>query len=250
MITAVLSLDATVVLLTPVVFATAAPARGARQAARLRVHAPGQLRLAAAAGVEPDEPAGLHRVSGLRSPVRRADGAALAGGDRRSSTLVLRRLFRTDLAAGAGAATTPGDGRPTPGVRPGRAGADPGRVRRRRRWSASNRSGRALAGAVVLGGPCAGAAPGHASGGPGRRGASPLFCLFVLALGVVVKAVVDHGLGDALRPSAAARRGPARAARRSPAIAAVLANLINNLPAVLALLPLLAAAGPGRCSRR
>ena len=80
--------------------------------------------------------------------------------------------------------------------------------------------------------------------------ASLLFCLFVLALGVVVKAVVDHGLGAVLRPPAAAVDRACPRCSRSPAIAAVLANLINNLPAVLALLPLLAAApGPGRCSR-
>ncbi len=30
------------------------------------------------------------------------------------------------------------------------------------------------------------------------RSANPLFCLFVLALGVVVKAVVDNGLGDGI----------------------------------------------------
>jgi Na+/H+ antiporter NhaD/arsenite permease-like protein len=77
--TAVLSLDATVVLLTPVVFATAARL----EAARVRVHAPGQLGIAAAAGVQPDQPA---RVRGQRAglrPVRRADGGALAGRHRR-----------------------------------------------------------------------------------------------------------------------------------------------------------------------
>ena len=39
-ITAVLSLDATIVLLTPVVFATAARARGPAPAARVRLHPP------------------------------------------------------------------------------------------------------------------------------------------------------------------------------------------------------------------
>jgi arsenical pump membrane protein len=74
--------------------------------------------------------------------------------------------------------------------------------------------------------------------------ASLLFCLFVLALGVVVKAVVDHGLGDVLDHLLPQSAGlPALLAIAG--IAAVLANLINNLPAVLALLPLLAAAGPG-----
>jgi arsenical pump membrane protein len=74
--------------------------------------------------------------------------------------------------------------------------------------------------------------------------ASPLFCLFVLALGVVVAAVVDHGLGSALR--AVLPEGTGLLALLAVAgIAALLANLINNLPAVLALLPLLSASGPG-----
>jgi arsenical pump membrane protein len=74
--------------------------------------------------------------------------------------------------------------------------------------------------------------------------ASPLFCLFVLALGVVVAAVVDHGLGAALRYLLPDGSG-LLALLAITGIAALLANLINNLPAVLALLPLLAPAGPG-----
>jgi len=70
------------------------------------------------------------------------------------------------------------------------------------------------------------------------------FCLFVLALGVVVAAVVSHGLGAALAYLLPSGSGlPALLAVAG--IAALLANLINNLPAVLALLPLLAPAGPG-----
>jgi arsenical pump membrane protein len=66
----------------------------------------------------------------------------------------------------------------------------------------------------------------------------------VLALGVVVAAVTGNGLGRALRhllpggTTLPALLGTA-------ALAAVLANVINNLPAVLVLLPLAAAAGPG-----
>ena len=74
--------------------------------------------------------------------------------------------------------------------------------------------------------------------------ASPLFCLFVLALGVVVKAVVDRGLGGVLERLLPQSAG-LLALLAIAAIAAVLANLINNLPAVLALLPLLAPLGPG-----
>jgi arsenical pump membrane protein len=70
--------------------------------------------------------------------------------------------------------------------------------------------------------------------------ASPLFCLFVLALGVVVAAVTDRGLGDLVA-------GLLPAGTSFPAllglaaIAAVLANVVNNLPATLVLL---AALGP------
>lgn len=69
------------------------------------------------------------------------------------------------------------------------------------------------------------------------------FLAFVLCLGVVVDAVVHNGLGDAMRgllpvgDSLLALLGLA-------AVAAVLANLVNNLPAVLLLLPLVAGAGP------
>jgi arsenical pump membrane protein len=74
--------------------------------------------------------------------------------------------------------------------------------------------------------------------------AAPLFCLFVLALGVVVKAVVDHGLG-----SGAGRILPDGAGLPAllgvAGVAAVLANAINNLPAILALLPIVAPGGPG-----
>jgi arsenical pump membrane protein len=70
--------------------------------------------------------------------------------------------------------------------------------------------------------------------------ASPVFCLFVLALGVVVAAVTDRGLGDlvgGLLP--AGTSFPALLGLA--AIAALLANVVNNLPATLVLL---AALGP------
>jgi arsenical pump membrane protein len=74
------------------------------------------------------------------------------------------------------------------------------------------------------------------------RAASPLFCLFVLALGIVVRAVSDHGMAGVIRdvtPSGSnllALLGIA-------AVAAVLANIVNNLPATLLLLPVLAGGG-------
>ncbi|MCB1265901.1 MAG: arsenic transporter [Mycobacterium sp.] len=70
------------------------------------------------------------------------------------------------------------------------------------------------------------------------------FLAFVLALGVVVKAVMVNGLD-----SAAARLLPSGTGLAAlfaiAAVAAVLSNLVNNLPAVLVLLPLAAATGPG-----
>ena len=70
------------------------------------------------------------------------------------------------------------------------------------------------------------------------------FLAFVLALGVVVKAVMVNGLD-----SAAARLLPSgtglAALLTIAAVAAVLSNLVNNLPAVLVLLPLAAGTGPG-----
>ena len=70
------------------------------------------------------------------------------------------------------------------------------------------------------------------------------FLAFVMALGLVVKAVSLHGLS-----SLVGRLMPGHVSLWSllvvAALAAVLANLMNNLPAVLVLLPAAAAAGPG-----
>jgi arsenical pump membrane protein len=62
------------------------------------------------------------------------------------------------------------------------------------------------------------------------------FCAFVLSLGVVVLALREHGLGRliaALTPAHADFAGLLAVA----GIAAVLANVLNNLPAILVLLP-------------
>ncbi len=76
------------------------------------------------------------------------------------------------------------------------------------------------------------------------RAADLPFLLFVLGLGIVVKAVTDNGLGQALAPLLPGGTSlPALLA--TAAVAAVLANLCNNLPAVLVLLPLAAPSGAG-----
>jgi arsenical pump membrane protein len=237
--TAVLSLDATVVLLTPVVFATAA-----RVGLRARPHVYATAHLANPASL-------LLPVSNLTNLLAfTASGLSFTRFAALMAPawllviaieyLVFRRFFRTDLAA----AIRP----PHPGERPAVpvftllvlaltlagfavtsvAGVNPA-------WAA-------LAGALVLG---ARALRRKTATVPGLLGAtSPLFCLFVVALGIVVKAVVGNGLNTAaghLLPHGT--RLPALLA--VAALAAVLANVINNLPAILALLPILAASGPG-----
>jgi arsenical pump membrane protein len=68
---------------------------------------------------------------------------------------------------------------------------------------------------------------------------SPGFCLFVLALAVVVAGVTRHGLGHALTHVLPDGTGLG-ALLLTVLVAAGLANLVNNLPATLALIPLAA----------
>jgi arsenical pump membrane protein len=70
--------------------------------------------------------------------------------------------------------------------------------------------------------------------------AGPGFCAFVLALAVVVDGVTRHGLRNGLQhliPSGTSFVALLALA----ALAALLANLVNNLPATLALVPIVAA---------
>jgi arsenical pump membrane protein len=69
------------------------------------------------------------------------------------------------------------------------------------------------------------------------------FLAFVLCLGVVVDAVMLHGLDSAMR-DVLPTGNTLPALLGIAAIAAVLSNLVNNLPAVLVMLPLVAASGP------
>lgn len=238
-ITAVLSLDATVVLLTPVVFATAA-----RLGARPKPHVYACTHLSNTASL-------LLPVSNLTNLLAFAASglsftrfaalmalpwvAAIA-----VEYVVFRRFFATDLDAGAqapSAAETPRlpmfslvtVGCTLAGfVLTSAVGIDPA-------WAAT-------AGAVVL-----------AVRALLRRRTTPRallsaaslpFLAFVLALGVVVRAVVDNGLDDALGRLIPAGTGLPELLAVA-ALAAVLANVINNLPAVLVLLPLTAPSGPG-----
>jgi arsenical pump membrane protein len=70
------------------------------------------------------------------------------------------------------------------------------------------------------------------------------FLLFVAGLAIVVEAVREHGLQDVV--SAAVPNGHALLALLAIAgVAAVLANLVNNLPAILILLPVVGPLGTG-----
>ncbi|MGW0121503.1 SLC13 family permease [Streptomyces sp. NPDC003327] len=238
-ITAVLSLDATVVLLTPVVFATAA-----RIGARPKPHVYACTHLSNTASL-------LLPVSNLTNLLAFAASglsftrfAALMALPWAAAIaveyLVFRRFFAADLDAGAQAPapTEP----PEPPlfalvtvactlagfVATSAVGVDPA-------WAA-------LAGALTL----AVRALIRRRTTPRAlvRAASVPFLAFVLALGIVVLAVVENGLDDALGRVIPEGTGlPELLALAG--IAALLANVINNLPAVLVLLPLTAPSGAG-----
>lgn len=77
------------------------------------------------------------------------------------------------------------------------------------------------------------------------RSAEPGFLLFVFALGVIVATAADNGLETAVRDLLPSGTGLLDLLAVAAACA-VLANLVNNLPAILIALPALAsAAGPG-----
>ena len=239
--TAVLSLDATVVLLTPVVFATAA-----RLEVRARPHVYACTHLANSASL-------LLPVSNLTNLLAFA-ASGLAFG--RFAALmavpwlaaigveyaVFGRFFASDLNTDARprrdrARLDQGTGLPlftlvvVALTLAGFAGASAAGV---------NPAWAAFAGAAVL-----------AARALTRRRVTPVslvraadlpFLLFVLGLGIVVKAVTDNGLGRALAPLLPGGTSlPALLA--VAAVAAVLANVCNNLPAVLVLLPLAAPSG-------
>ena len=237
-ITAVLSLDATVVLLTPVVFATAA-----RLGARPRPHVYACTHLSNAASL-------LLPVSNLTNLLAFAASglsftrfaglmalpwlAAIA-----VEYAVFRRYFAVDLDAGA---TAPAAVAPPAvpvfalatlactlaGFAVASAfGVDPA-------WAA-------CAGASVLA--VRALARRRTTPAALLRATAPPFLAFVLALGLVVRAVVDNGLGTALGRLLPTGTG-LLALLGTAALAAVLANVINNLPAVLVLLPLAAPSGP------
>ncbi len=238
-ITAVLSLDATVVLLTPVVFATAT-----RMGTRPRPHVYAGAHLSNTASL-------LLPVSNLTNLLAFAATGLTFTRFALLMTLpwlvavaveyaVFRRFFAADLDAPVTGAEAEEPvemplfalvtvGATLAGFAVASAlGIDPA-------WAAT-------AGAAVLA--VRALARRHTTPAALVRAADPPFLAFVLALGVVVRAVLDHGLEDAL--GAVLPDGATLPALLgTAALAALLANLINNLPAVLALAPLAAPSGPG-----
>lgn len=100
----------------------------------------------------------------------------------------------------------------------------------------------AVGGAALMVAPSLRAAPASAAGLV--KAAQPGFLVFVLGLGVIVRAAADNGLRSAvvnLLPSGATLPDLILVA----VIAAVAANLLNNLPATLILVPVAAATGVG-----
>jgi arsenical pump membrane protein len=236
--TAVLSLDATVVLLTPVVLATA---RTLGTASRPHAYATAHLANTASLLLPVSNltnllaftAAGLsfvHFSAVMALPWLLAIGVEY---------LLLRWFFRRELREEPTAEATP-----PPAELPvfvlvvlaltlaGFAGTSLLGVSPA--WAA-------LAGAVVLG---VRGLVQRRSTLAGIAGAADVpFLAFVLCLGVVVTAVMHHGLDDAMR--AALPTGTTLLALLGiAAVAALLSNVVNNLPAVLVLLPLVAGAGP------
>jgi arsenical pump membrane protein len=106
----------------------------------------------------------------------------------------------------------------------------------------------AVAGAVAMTAPLL--ASGRASVRSAVRSLQPGFLVFVLLLAVIVAAAGEHGLTSLVRdllPGAAGGAGGAGlgALLLTAAIAAVLANVVNNLPATLLLVPVAAPLGVG-----
>ena len=228
--TAVLNLDATIVLLTPVVFGTAARLR---LPPKPHVYACAHLANSASLLLPVSNLTNLlaFSASGLSftsfAALMTLPWLTVIG----TEYLVLRRFFASELAAQSEIA--PSTGSPQPrfalvvlavtllgfGVC-GPAGIEPVWV--------------AVAAAVVL------AIRPLTRRRVGVRAlvtaASPLFCAFVLALGIVVTAVTQHGLGRVLLALVPSGTPSLAGLFTVAALAAVLANLVNNLPATLALL--------------
>jgi arsenical pump membrane protein len=237
-VTAVLSLDATVVLLTPVVFATAAQLR---TSPRPHVYACSHLANSASLLLPVSNLTNLlaFHASDLSftrfAALMVLPTAAVLGVE----WTVFTRFFAVDL------------GRPRRAV--AAAGERPALPRFALTVVALTLAGFAVSSAVGIAPVWVAAAGAVAISAPalGRRAttprvlalaAEPSFLLFVLGLGVIVRAASDNGLASAARallPGAETLPDLLLIA----VVSAVLANLVNNLPATLILVPVAAPAG-------
>ncbi len=238
-VTAVLSLDATVVLLTPVVFATAT-----RLGVRARPHAYACTHIANAGSL-------LLPVSNLTNLLAVAASgitfvrfgllmalpwlAVIA-----VELVALRVRFATDLSVGTRRPAPPDDA-PVPVfavavlaltlagfVVASLVHVEPAWV--------------AAAGVALLAWQAV--RDGRTTPAAIARDADVPFLLFVPALAIVVAALVHHGLGDAIGRIAPQGHGLVALALWC-LLATLLANTLNNLPAMLVLLPVAAPAGVG-----
>jgi arsenical pump membrane protein len=237
-VTAVLSLDATVVLLTPVVLATAVHMR---IPARPHAWAAGHLANSGSLLLPVSNLTNLLAFAVTGLSFLHFTGLML-GPQLVAVTveyLVLRLMFRDDLAVPVEDPVT--ETPPAPvvalvvvgGTVVGFAVASPAGIAPV--WPA-------LAGVVVLG--VRQLVRRRTTVGDLVTAADLPFALFVLGLSVVVTAVLDSGLENGL--AALLPDGTDLLALLAvTGIAAVAANLLNNLPATLALLPVAAAGGPG-----
>lgn len=238
-ITAVLSLDATIVLLTPVVFATAA-----RMRTRAKPHVYACAHLANSASL-------LLPISNLTnllafhaSKLSFVRFAALMVGPTIAAVgvewVVFRRFFAVDLK------------------RPRQAGPRPARPQLPRfavAVLALTLAGFVLSSAVGIepvwfaaAGAIAMTVPalvrGTATPMALARAAEPGFLIFVLGLGMIVQAASANGLDTAVR-AVVPTGGSLPDLLAIAALSAIFANLVNNLPATLMLVPVTAAAGTG-----
>jgi arsenical pump membrane protein len=237
LVTAALSLDATVVLLTPVVFVTAA-----RVGVRPRPHVYACTHLANSASL-------LLPISNLTNLL--AFGTSGLGFAAFAARMALpwivviaveygafRLFFAADLRTPAGGAPDDRVRAPmfTLGVLAatlvGFAVAEP--LGLHPAWVAA-------AGAIVLAAPRIRREPRDA--GRLLLETNPPFLAFVAALAVVVLAVRRQGL-DQVVAAVAPHRADLLGLLAAAALAAALANLLNNLPATLVLLPAVASSPP------
>ncbi len=238
-VTAVLSLDATIVLLTPVVFATAARMR---TSAKPHVYACAHLANSASLLLPVSNLTNLlafhaSKLSFTRFAALMVLPTIAAVG---VEWVVFRRFFAVDLQ------------------RPRQAGTRPARPELPRlavAVLAFTLAGFALSSVLGIQPVWFAAAGAAAMTVPAliRRAATPValvraaepgFLMFVLGLGVIVQAASGNGLDTAVR-AVLPTGGSLPELLAIAALSAILANLVNNLPATLMLVPVTAAAGTG-----